>query len=51
MATAPNVGRQIDVPAGLAQSRKVGERGLRSRQDDQGGVAGDRLAGPHEDMG
>ena len=40
---------QVDVPAGRAQGREVGDGRLRARQDDQRGVAGDRLAGPEED--
>ena len=47
---AAHVRGDVDVPARAAQRREIGERRLRSRQDDERRVAGQRLSRPHEDQ-
>jgi hypothetical protein len=43
------VGGDVDVPALGAQRRKVGDRRLRARQHDEGGITRQRRAARHED--
>ena len=48
-AAAAVVGGDVDVEAGFAQGAEVGEGGLRAGEEDEGGVAGQGLAGADED--
>ena len=48
-AAAAQMGGDVDVEAGGAQRRKIGDCRLRAGQHDQIGVAGQRAAGPHAD--
>ncbi len=47
-AAPADMGAQIDVPALLAKGLQVVDRGLGARQQHQGGLRGDRRAGPDQ---
>ena len=49
-SAAPQMGPQVDVPAEFPQRREIGDGRLRSRQDDQRGVARHRLMRPEKDQ-
>ena len=49
VAAAAHMRLDVDVPALRAQEREIADGGFRAGQDDEIGVARDRLARPHED--